>query len=251
MAGRLEGKVAVITGAGSGMGRAMAETFAREGAKGVVCADISGAEEDVARSLGDAGVAVQVDVTKSEDVRRMIATAEGRFGRLDVLCNNAGVSDPFIPLHEHEEDAFERMIAVNLRGVFLGMKYGIIAMLRTGGGAIVNTASAAGLVGWQGAACYSAAKGGVVLMTKTAALDYAQSNIRINAVCPGTTWTGLVPDAAGSREPPPGTPTLPNIPMDRWGLDKEIAAAALFLASDEASYVTGIAMPVDGGYVAM
>jgi len=250
MAGRLAGKIALVTGAGSGMGRAIAESFAREGAQ-VVCVDISGAEDAVAASLGEAGLAVRADVTSSADVQRMIATAEERFGRLDILCNNAGISGPFQPLHEQDEAVFDHLIAVNLKGVYLGMRYGIMAMLRSGGGAIVNTASAAGLVGWRGAAIYSAAKGGVVQMTKAAAVDYALQGIRINAICPGTIWTGMVPDFAGSRVPPPGTQALPNIPMDRWGLDTEIAAAALFLASDEASYVTGTALPVDGGYVSL
>src|SRR5690606_24041100 len=147
-AGRLDGKIAAITGAGSGMGRAMAELFAREGAR-VVCADVSGHEQDVAEGIGDAALAIGVDVSRSEDGQRMIALAEDRFGRLDILCNNAGISAPQQRLHEVDDAFFDKLNAVNLRGVFLGVKYGVRSMLRTGGGAIVNTASAAGLVAWE------------------------------------------------------------------------------------------------------
>ncbi|WP_159982136.1 MULTISPECIES: SDR family NAD(P)-dependent oxidoreductase [unclassified Novosphingobium] len=245
---RLKEKVAVITGAGSGMGRCMAELFVREGAK-VVCADRSGRQDEVAEWLGaDAAIAVQCDVGIGADVQRMITTAEERFGRLDILCNNAGFGGRMMPLHEQTEENFEIVHAANLRGVFLGMKYGIISMLKTGGGAIVNTASAAAVVGWKHHAIYSGAKAGVLQMTKSAALDYAEQGIRINAVLPGNTWTGLVPASQGNAAPPPGTRALPGVPMNRWGLPQEIAAAALFLASDDASFTTGAALPVDGGY---
>jgi len=246
--GRLEGKVAVITGAGSGMGKAMAQLFAAEGAK-VVCADRSGKEEEVAAAIGGAAVAVHVDVAVSAQVQHMIATAEQRFGKLDVLCNNAGFGGPMMPLAEQSEETFDTVHAVNLKGVFYGMKYGILAMLRAGGGSIVNTASAAGLVGWKHHSVYGAAKAGVIQMTRCAALDYADRNIRANAVCPGYTWTGLVKQSQIHAVPPPDTPSPPGVPMQRWGLASEIAAAALFFASDESSLITGVAMPVDGGYV--
>lgn len=246
---RLKGKVAIVTGAGSGMGKAMAELFCAEGAS-VVCADVSGREEDVARALGDAAVPVRVDVTRAEDVQRMVAMAVERFGRLDVLCNNAGIAAPEQRLHEIDEDLFDAVTDVNLKGVFLGMKYGIAAMLESGGGAIVNTASTAGLVGWKGNGAYGPSKAGVVLLTKIAAQDYAADNIRVNAICPGITWTGMIAGEDGPPQPPPGTPVPAGTPMERWGLPGEIAAAALFLASDEASFVTGTAVPVDGGYVA-
>ena len=246
--GRLEGKVAVITGAGSGIGKSMAEMFVREGAK-VVCADRSGKEGEVAASIGSAAVGVHVDISDSAQVQHMIQTAEKTFGRLDILCNNAGFGGPMMPLHEQTDENFDNVQAVNLKGVFYGMKYGIISMLRTGGGSIVNTASAVGLVGWKHHSIYGAAKAGVIQMTKCAALDYADRNIRANCVCPGYTWTGLVKQSAVHPVPPPDTPSPPGVPMGRWGLASELAAAALFLASDEASLITGVALPVDGGYV--
>jgi NAD(P)-dependent dehydrogenase (short-subunit alcohol dehydrogenase family) len=244
---RLANKIAVITGAGSGMGTAMAELFAAEGAK-VVCADISGQQNDVAAAIGAAAVAVHADVADEASVRGMIGAAERKFGRLDVLVNNAGFGGKMAPLHEQTAETWDRIHAVNVRGVFLCMKYGIISMLKTGGGSIVNVASAAGVVGWKHHSVYGAAKAGVNQLTKSGALDYAAAKIRINAIEPGTIWTGLVPRSKEHPEPPPGVARLPGIPLDRWGLAREIAAAALFLASDEASYVTGVLLPVDGGY---
>ncbi len=244
---RLKGKVAVITGAGSGMGKAMAVMFAAEGAR-VVCADISGRQDEVAATIGSAAVAVHADVADESQVQNMIVTAEREFGRLDILVNNAGFGGGLKPLHEQTTEHWDRVHGVNVRGVFFGMKHGVISMLKTGGGAIVNIASAVALVGWKGHGVYGAAKAGVIQMTKCAALDYAEQNIRVNAVCPGTTWTGLVKESEIHQVPPADAPVLPGIPMNRWGLASEIAAAALFLASDEASYITGTALPVDGGY---
>jgi NAD(P)-dependent dehydrogenase (short-subunit alcohol dehydrogenase family) len=244
--GRLEGKVAVITGAGSGIGRSAALLFAREGAR-VVCADLSGREKLTAAKIGDNAIAVHVDVARSADVAAMIDTAVTEFGKLDVLFNNAGYGGPRKPVTEMDEDTYDSLMAVNLKGVFLGLKYGITAMLRTGGGSVINTASASGLVGWKSLAVYSAAKGGVIQLTKSAALDFAESGVRVNAICPGMTWTGLA-NAADDSRPPEGA--RPPQPMGRFGLPDEVAAAALFLASDESSFVTGTAIPVDGGYVA-
>ncbi|XVQ08085.1 SDR family NAD(P)-dependent oxidoreductase [Spirillospora sp. CA-255316] len=244
---RLKDKVAVITGAGSGIGRATALRFAEEGAK-VVLASISGSAEDVAEEIGDTAVGLRADVSDEAAVRRMIATAEERFGRVDVLVNNAGFGGGLKPLHEQTTENWDRVHGVNLRGVFFCMKYGIISMRRTGGGSIVNVSSATAVVGFKHHSVYGAAKAGVNQLTKAAALDYADDNIRVNAVCPGTIWTGLVAQSKEHAEPPPGVYRVPGIPMDRWGLAEEIASAALFLAGDEASYITGVLVPVDGGY---
>jgi NAD(P)-dependent dehydrogenase (short-subunit alcohol dehydrogenase family) len=244
---RLANKVAVITGAGSGMGRAMAELFAREGAK-VVLADISGKQNDVAARIGEAAVPVHCNVAEESDVQTMIATAEEKFGRLDILVNNAGFGGGMAPLHEQTTENWDRVHSVNIRGVFFCMKYGVISMMKSGGGSIVNIGSASAVVGWKHHSIYGAAKAGVHSMTRAAALDYADQKIRVNAIAPGTIWTGLVKQSEEFSEPPAGIFRLPGIPMDRWGLASEIAAAALFLASDEASYITGTTLPVDGGY---
>jgi len=152
------------------------------------------------------------------------------------------------PLHLQTSEIWDKVHATNIRGAFLGMKYGIISMLKTGGGAIVNTTSASGVVGWKHHSVYGAAKAGVNQLTKTAALDYSDRNIRINAIAPGTMWTGLVEASKTHDRPPADFPTLAGIPMGRWGLAQDIANAALFLASDEAAYITGTVLPVDGGY---
>ena len=243
---RLTGKVAIITGAGSGIGWAAAKRFAEEGAR-VVCADISGQERETAELLGDVAVPVCVDVTNAADVQGMIATAIDTFGQLDIVLNNAGFGGPHAALADIDEEVFDTILAINLKGVFLGMKYAVPAMLEAGGGAIVNTASASGLVGWKGLSCYAAAKAAVVQMTKSAALDYAHTNVRINAICPGMTYTGMAGGKPGDEVP--AGDYLPT-PMARWGEPAELAAAALFLASDEASFVTGAALAVDGGYSA-
>lgn len=246
MTRRLQGKVAIVTGAGSGIGLAAAHLFAAQGAR-VVCADISGREDDAAASIGAAAVPVHVDVTRGDDVKRMVDTATQQFGALDVLMNNAGVGGPHLRLADVDEEMFDALIAVNLRGTFLGMKYAIPAMLRSGGGSIVNTASASALVGWKGLATYAAAKAAVVQLTKSAALDYAKDGVRINAICPGMTYTGLA-GASPTDDIPDGS-YLPT-PMARWGQPTELASAALFLASNESSFVTGAVLAVDGGYAA-
>jgi NAD(P)-dependent dehydrogenase (short-subunit alcohol dehydrogenase family) len=247
MADRLKGKIAVITGAGSGMGKAMAHLFAGEGAH-VVLADVSGKQNDVAAAIGAAALAVHCDVSDEDQVQALIAKAEEVHGRIDILCNNAGFGGGMAPLHKQSAEHWDRIHAVNIRGVFLCMKYGIISMLKTGGGSIVNTGSASAVIGWKHHSVYAAAKAGVHQLTKIAALDYSDKGIRVNAIAPGTMWTGLVAASETHDAPPEGYPILAGIPMNRWGSAMDIANAALFFASDESAYVTGTVLPVDGGY---
>lgn len=249
MGTRLEGKIAIVTGAGSGMGHAISRAFANEGAS-VLCADISGKQEDTAAAIGASAIPVRVDVSDSDDIQRMIAVATERWGRFDILVNNAGLHEGAALFHEQADDSFDRIVAVNLRGVFLGMKYGIISMLKSGGGSIINMASIGGLVGAPNLSSYAATKGGVVQLTKTAALEYARQDIRANAICPGLIWTPMVHSSIETRVPGPDVPPPAWVPVGRWGLDTEIAATAVFLASDEAKYLTGAAIPVDGGATA-
>ena len=245
---RLSGKVAIITGAGSGIGAATARRFVLEGAR-VVVVDITGVEEKIAGELGEHAVAVHADVANSSDVRSMIDAATSRFDRLDILVNNAGIEGEQAPTAECTEENFDRVVAVNLRGVFLGMKYGIPAMIASGGGSIINTASVAGLVGFAGIPAYCASKGGVIQLSKTAALEYAGQKIRVNAVCPGVIWTPMVERLTGGTEE--GRAAIVALePVGRMGSAEEIADLILYLASDESAFVTGAAIPIDGGFVA-
>ena len=243
MSGRLPGKVAVVTGAGSGMGAAMVRQFCGQGAK-VIAADVSGKQDGLAAELGDACHAVHADVSKSADVQAMLKLAVAQFGRLDVLCNNAGIQGQIAPTAEHDEDAFDQVIAVNLRGVFLGMKHAIPLMLQTGGGSIINTSSMASVVAFSGMPGYSAAKGGVSTLTRLTAAEYAAQGIRVNAILPGAIDTGMT--QALPREILEGAvgATL----MGRIGTPDDIAHLAVFLASDESAFITGTLTLVDGGY---
>lgn len=241
--GRLEGKVAVVTGAGSGMGRAMVKLFCEQGAR-VVAADVSGAQDGLAAEIGEACVAIHADVSKSADVRAMLDLAVEQFDRLDVLCNNAGIQGPIADTADYDEDVFDQVIAVNLRGVFLGMKYAIPAMLANGGGSIVNTSSMAALVAFTGLPAYTASKGGVAMLTKLTAAEYAARGVRVNAILPGAIDTGMTRGMPKAYIDGAVAATL----MGRIGQPVEIANLALFLASDESSFMTGTLIPVDGGY---
>ncbi len=253
MAGRVDGKVALVTGAGSGIGRATALCFAREGAR-VVVADlvVEGGEETVRliQQAGGEASFVKVDVTQTAEVEALVQRCVALYGRLDCAHNNAGIEGVMAPTARYPEDDFDRVIAVNLKGVFLCLKYEIAQLLEQGtGGAIVNTASVAGLIGVPTIPAYVASKHGVVGLTKSAALAYARRGIRVNAVCPGVIRTPMV-DRMVAEYPQAEARLLAEQPINRFGTPEEIAEAVVWLCSDAASLVTGIAMPVDGGYVA-
>jgi NAD(P)-dependent dehydrogenase (short-subunit alcohol dehydrogenase family) len=240
--GELDGKVAVITGAGSGMGKASVKVFVREGAK-VVAADISGAESDTAAEVGAGVHPVHCDVTKEEDIERAVAAAVEQFGRLDAMLNVAGIAQGMLTADITEEH-YRQQMDVDLFGVIFGMKHGIRAMLKNEtGGAIVNWSSLGGLGGAAYTTVYNAAKHGVVGATKCAAIEYGPNNIRVNAVCPGFIHSEIM---GAHPEWTPGI--LEKAALGRGGQTSEVAEVAAFLASDRASFVSGVAIPVDGGW---
>lgn len=247
-----KGKVALVTGAASGIGRESALAFARAGAK-VVCADITvDAGEETVKMIKDMGgdaFFVKCDVSKEPEVKALIDAAVAHYGRLDCAHNNAGIEGAMGPCAECTEENWDRTIAINLKGVFLCCKYELPVMLKQGGGAIVNTSSVAGLVGFGGIPAYVASKHGVAGLTKTIALDYAKENIRCNAVCPGVINTPMIERFTGG-DPAALKAFTDTEPVGRLGEPSEIADAVVYLCSDQASFVTGIAMPVDGAYVA-
>jgi NAD(P)-dependent dehydrogenase (short-subunit alcohol dehydrogenase family) len=244
--GELEGKVAVITGAGSGMARATAKVFVREGAR-VFGADISGRERETAEELGDAFVPFHADVSQEADVEAMFAAALDEFGQVDAVLNVAGIGSG-APLTDVTVEDYERVMGVNLRGVFLGTKHGIRAMLPSGGGVVLNWSSTGGMIGSRmPVSVYAASKAGVIQFTRHAAIEYARQGIRANAICPGL----IVTELSGGREAIEKFPQLvKGAPMNRAGEPEEVAELASFLASDRASFITGAVVAIDGGLTA-
>ena len=255
MAGLLDGKSALITGGGGGIGRATALAFAREGAR-LAVADVmaEAARETVAlvNAAGGQAISFAGEVTQDAEVRSMIEAVIAAYGRLDCAFNNAGIAGWQVDAAgkktaEWSEEAFDRMIAVNLKGVWLCMRYELPQMQTQGGGAIVNTGSIAGLAGLPTSSAYVAAKHGVIGLTKTAALEYAEANIRVNAVCPGFIKTRMTEDTMRRR----GEQIIAQIPLGRMGQPGEIAEMVVWLCSERASYVTGAAYNVDGGWMSV
>jgi len=251
---RLAGKVAIVTGAGAGIGRATALLFAAEGAKVVVadCDPQMGAETvSLIKQEGGEATFVQVDVSKVADAERMAKAAVETYGKLDILVNNAGIYMQANAL-ETTEEGWDRIMDVNLKGVFLCSKYCLPEMIKGGGGTIVNIGSEAGIVGIKNQVAYNVSKSGVIALTKSTAIDFAAHNIRVNCVCPGTTETPLV-KAALEKAPDPVAARRAveeSRPANRLGRPEEIAAGILYLASDESPYATGAILSIDGGYTA-
>jgi NAD(P)-dependent dehydrogenase (short-subunit alcohol dehydrogenase family) len=247
----LQGKVSLVTGASSGIGRAIALAYAREGAKVVVSdVNVAGAEETVSlvRQQGGDAIFVPADVSRAEDCQRLVERTLAHYGRLDAACNNAGIGGELGPTADYADEAWQQVIGVNLSGVFYCMKHQIPAMLRSGGGAIVNMASILGQVGFAGAPAYVAAKHGVVGLTKTAALEYSAQGLRINAVGPAFIHTPMI---AGLESDPATQQQLVSLhAVGRLGQPEEVAELVVWLSCDRASFVTGAYYAVDGGYLA-
>ena len=248
---KLEGKVALITGAGSGMGRATSLLFAREGAK-IAAVDLNekSAVETVHQieRAGGKALAIGADVSKEEDASRMVETTMKQFGTLNVAFNNAGIEGESAYIGKMTSEQFDRVISINLRGVFLGMHFQLPRMVEAGGGgSIINQASIAGMVAVRGGAAYCAAKAGVIAMTRVAALEYARYNIRVNCICPGGIETEMAKRIRRGAEPDPKAVARISM-LNRMGEPEEIANMALFLASNDSSFATGAPFVVDGGW---
>lgn len=244
----MEGKVAVITGAGrtSGIGASMAEMFCREGAK-VMVVGVSGQQDEVASRIGESCVPFQADLSASDQVQAMFRHAVARFGKVNVLVNNAGAEGAIVHTAEYPEDEFDRVWAVNVRSAFLCMRYAIPLMLQAGGGSIVTTSSMSSLVAFPKMPAYCASKSAVSMLTRVVAVEYANQGIRANVICPGPVVTGMT---AGMPQQYIAAVNK-AVPLNRMADPVEIANLGVFLASDESSYITGASIAIDGGYTAL
>lgn len=249
MTGQFTGKVAIVTGGSSGMGRAAALAFAREGANVVVAdTNVQDGEETVRRfkDSGAEALFVPADVSQASAVEALVNTTIATYGRLDYAFNNAGINEEHGPLTDCTEAEWDRIISINLKGIWLCMKYEIPQMLKLGRGVIVNTASVVGLTGGRGFPAYVASKHGIIGLTKAAALDYGKQGIRVNAVCPGTIYTSMYERRVGN-DPETTARIISEIPLQRLGQPQDIAEAVIWLCSEGASFVTGHSLVVDGG----
>ena len=243
----LKDKVVIITGATSGFGKETALLFAKEGAKIVAVGYRKNGEKllDEIKEIGGDAIFVKANVSVEQEVISLVNKTIETYGKIDILFNNAGI---FIPgtADEISSNDWDKVININLKGVYLGCKYSVPHMMKNGGGVIINTSSASGIIGFPDAVAYAASKGGIVSLTKAMALDYAKDNIRVNCICPGTGETDMTKEALENEESK--KMLLSPIPMGRFGQPKDVANAALFLASDMSSYLTGVVLPVDGGW---
>lgn len=251
MQGSLQGKVALITGASSGIGRATALAFAAAGARLALAARRAPETQALVREIvaqGGEAIAIPTDVSQPAQVERMVKTTVDKFGRLDCAFNNAGVlGTPFVATPAYQQSTWDQVIAINLTGVFLSLHHEIPAMLASGGGAIVNMASVAGLIGGRGGIAYYASKHGVIGCTKAAAIEFASQGIRVNAICPAVITTEMAGQLVTGKE----ERFLAAHPIGRFGTPEEVARVVLFLCSDAASFITGQALPIDGGLLSM
>jgi NAD(P)-dependent dehydrogenase (short-subunit alcohol dehydrogenase family) len=254
---RLENKVAVITGGGGGIGRAVSLRMAQEGAR-IAAVDVAAEQvEETVRLIKEQGgeaLAIKADVSRAEEVQGYVSQTVETFGSINVFFNNAGIEGQVVPIPDYPEEVFDKVLAVNIKGIWLGLKYVIPVMQQHGGGSIINTSSVAGLIGFPGFSPYIASKHAVIGLTRTAALEFAKENIRVNAICPGPIHTRMMRSLEEQAVPddPTGAQKMfeETVPLGRYGEPDEVAQLVLFLASDEASYITGGIYTVDGAATA-